>query len=61
MGAVNLEMFYQLMIFQDRACDSNLQYGAWLHPSPLKTHRRNTESQLLEERKPSMAFKNKAT
>jgi len=31
-----------------------------LHASPLKSRRRNTETELLEERKLDMAFKNKA-
>ena len=40
--------------------EANLQYGAWLHASPLKSRHRNVETELIEERKFYMAFKNKA-
>jgi len=36
---------------------SSLQYGAWLRASPLKSRRRNAETELLEERRLFLAFK----
>ncbi|KAJ8444308.1 hypothetical protein Cgig2_019866 [Carnegiea gigantea] len=39
--------------------ESDLQYGVWLRASPLKSLRRNVETELLEEQKSYTAFKNK--
>ncbi|KAJ8447861.1 hypothetical protein Cgig2_011996 [Carnegiea gigantea] len=38
---------------------SELQYGAWLRASPLKSHRRNAKSELAEERHLFTAFSNR--
>jgi len=38
---------------------SNLQYGAWLRASPLKSRRRSAETELAEEKKVFSAFHNR--
>ncbi|KAJ8448892.1 hypothetical protein Cgig2_030748 [Carnegiea gigantea] len=40
--------------------DPNLQYGAWLRASPLKSRRRFAEEELLEEKKFFTAFQKKS-
>ena len=40
---------------------SNLQYGTWLRASPLKSRRRNAETELHKEKRLYMAFSSKAT
>ena len=39
--------------------DGELQYGAWLRASPLKSRRRNAETEILEEIRLFLALKSK--
>ncbi|KAJ8446595.1 hypothetical protein Cgig2_019748 [Carnegiea gigantea] len=42
-----------------RTSVGELQYGAWLRASPLKSHRRNVETELAEERRLFTASRNR--